>query len=98
MWQSPVMVELRAENGQVVATRTDKETGVLVRRQSAESTTTAILYEPVAYFIPEHIPDPSQRAQGEELWVEVTLPKKGPPRPIRLGVKKDGKLTPLDIN
>jgi hypothetical protein len=51
--------------------------------------------KPLAYFIPEHVPDPSRRVAGEELWVEVTLPRKGPPRPIRLGVKKEGVLTPL---
>ena len=55
------------------------------------------LREPLAYFIPEHVPDPSIRAGGEELWVEVTLPRRGPPRPIRLGVMKDGSLHPLDI-
>jgi hypothetical protein len=38
------------------------------------------------------------RAPGEELWVEVTLPRRGPPRPIRLAVKKDGVLTPLDLD
>lgn len=53
---------------------------------------------PVAYFIPEHVPDPSRRPPGEELWVEVSIPAKGPPRPIRLGVKKDGVLTPLELN
>lgn len=52
---------------------------------------------PVAYFIPEHVADPSRRAAGEELWVEATLPPKGPPRPIQLGVKKNGVLTPLDL-
>lgn len=59
----------------------------------------AVLTRPVLFFIPEHIDDPSRRAAGEELWVEVTLPKKGPPRPIRLAVKKqDGTFTPLQIN
>ena len=52
---------------------------------------------PVAYFIPPNVPDPSRRPQGEELWAEVSVPKKGAPRPIRLGVKKDGVLTPLDL-
>jgi len=56
----------------------------------------AILHEPLAFFIPEHVPDPSRRAAGEELWVEVTLPRRGAPRPIRLGVMKDGTLTPLN--
>jgi hypothetical protein len=54
--------------------------------------------ERIAYFIPEHVPDPSIRRPGEELWAEVTLPEKGPPRPVRLGVKKDGVLTPLELD
>ena len=58
----------------------------------------ANLDQPLAFFIPEYVPDPSVRAPGEELWVEVTLPKQGAPRPIRLGVKKDGVLTPLDLD
>ena len=58
-----------------------------------------VLAQEVLFFIPEHIEDPSRRAGGEELWVEVTLPKKGPPRPIRLAVKKqDGTFTPMQIN
>jgi len=57
----------------------------------------AALSEPVAYFLPEHAVDPSRRPQGEELWVEVTVPKKGPPRPIRLAVKRGDKFTPLEI-
>lgn len=55
------------------------------------------LEEPLAFFIPEHVPDPSRRAAGEELWVEVTLPGRGPLRPIRLAVKKDGRLAPLSL-
>lgn len=51
--------------------------------------------EQIAFFIPEHIPDPSIRAAGEELWAEVTMPRTGAPRPIRLAVKKNGVLTPL---
>jgi hypothetical protein len=61
---------------------------------SAPAVSTA---EPVAFFIPEHIQDPSRRPAGEELWVEVTLPRKSPPRPIRLAVVKNGVFSPLDI-
>ncbi len=52
----------------------------------------------VAYFISEHVADPSRRPQGEELWVEVTLPKKGPPRPIRLAVKRGETLSLLPLD
>lgn len=36
-------------------------------------------------------------AGGGELWAEVTVPKNGPPRPIRLAVKKGNSFTPLEI-
>ena len=52
----------------------------------------------VAFFIAEHVADPSIRKPDEELWAEVTIPKNGPPRPIQLAVKKDGKLTPLKLD
>ncbi|MGH2771559.1 MAG: hypothetical protein ACRDIU_00220 [Actinomycetota bacterium] len=51
--------------------------------------------ESLAFFIPEGIPDPSLREPGEQLWVRVTVPPHGAPRPIRLGVKTGGKITPL---
>ena len=58
----------------------------------------AVLDTPAAFFVPEDVADPSRRPVGEELWVETTIPKKGPPRPIRLGVKKsDGPVVPLAL-
>jgi hypothetical protein len=50
----------------------------------------------IAYFIPEHAKDPSIRPAGEELWAEVTIPSSGPPRPIRLGVRRGGELRALE--
>ncbi len=55
------------------------------------------LADPLAFFIPEDVPDPSRRAPDEELWVEVSVPVKGPPRPVRLAVKKDGVMRPLGL-
>ena len=77
---------------------TSEYTGLRAELISREGRERAMLYATLAYYIPEHVPDPSIRAPGEELWVELTLPKAGPPRPIRLGVKKDGVLTPLDLD
>ena len=45
------------------------------------------LQEPVTFFLPEHAADPSRVPAGKELWVEVSVPRKGPPRPIRLEVR-----------
>src|ERR1039458_1431034 len=92
---------LSAVDGRLVATA--DPTGALhimpaVVRTAAEPTGTQWgLVERVAGFIPEHVPDPSRRAPGEELWVEVSVPAKGSPRPIRLGVKKNGVVTPLEL-
>jgi hypothetical protein len=49
---------------------------------------------PVPYFIAEH---PKLPARGTEIWAEVTVPKNGPPRPIQLGVVREGEFQPLDL-
>jgi hypothetical protein len=46
------------------------------------------LAEPVAFFLPEGAADPTRLAPGEVLWAEVTIPPQGPPRPIRLEVRR----------
>lgn len=88
-------VQLTVRNERLTAVPSSSPSGVrLVQARDQQW----VIAEPVAFFIPEHAPDPSRRATGEELWVEVSVPAKGPPRPIRLGVKKDAVLTPLDIH
>ena len=75
----------------------DNSGPVSVRLDSTGSGLIAGLDQPVAFFIPEHIPDPSLRPPGEELWAEVTVPRRGSPRPIRLAVRRGESFTPLDI-
>jgi hypothetical protein len=84
---------LTAEGGRLVAHPVEAG-GQIVWRRSPELW---VLSEPVAFFLPEHAADPSRVAPGEELWVEVSVPANGPPRPLRLGIKKDGVLKPLDL-
>jgi hypothetical protein len=93
--EAGVRLELRGDR--VVGSIDDSVVSPRVQLRRDQGRWSARLAQPVAYFIPEHVPDPSVRPSGEELWAEVTIPKKGPPRPIRLGVMKDGRLTPLDI-
>ena len=48
----------------------------------------------VLFFVPEHtLPFETIRGRPDapELWAEVTTPHRGPPRPIRLAIKKEGK-------
>jgi hypothetical protein len=47
------------------------------------------LEEPLLFFIPDTAKDPRGQT-GEEVWVLATIPRKGPPRPIALGIKKAG--------
>lgn len=58
------------------------------------------LSEPLLFFIPDTAKDPTQLATGEELWVLATIPRKGPPRPIALGIKKadEKDIRPLGLN
>jgi len=92
---------LSAVEGRLLATPDPKGTVHITERAartaSGESGAQWVLAEPVAFFIAEHVPDPSWRARGEELWVEVSVPPKGSPRPIRLGVKRNGVIAPLDL-
>jgi hypothetical protein len=94
----PIRIELSAHDGQLVATTGSYPHGLDARVVEREGERVVQLAQPLAYFIPEHVADPSRRPSGEELWVEVTIPRKGAPRPIRLGVRKNGVLTPLEMN
>jgi len=54
----------------------------------------------VLFFVPEHLTEIERRNDFllPDVWAEVTIPRKGPPRPIRLGVKRDGQIRPVVIN
>ena len=88
---------LQLEGGQLIAVPAPEGRGLRVTLRRVNDETLAQTWEALAYFIPENVADPSRRPPGEELWVEVTLPKKGLPRPIRLGVKKNQAITPLEV-
>ena len=96
--------KLRAENGQLASDcaapldASGEQTVPLLRQQRrGQSVTITVLSEPVLFFLPEHATDPWQSARGGELWAEVNLPRSGPPRPIRLAVKRGNTFTPLEV-
>ena len=90
-------VRLRAVDGKVAGEIDSGTSAPRVQLRQDGGAWSSRLAEPVAFFIPEHVPDPSVRRPGEELWVELTLPEHSWPRPIRLGVMRGGKLTPLEL-
>lgn len=87
------MGRLEVRGDRLIAIQDDTGRQVVSSRRCGEAECWQ-LAEALAYFIPEHAKDPSRRPAGETLWVEVTVPPKGPPRPIRLGVKREGDTEP----
>lgn len=66
----------------------------VVLKKNKDGTLTASSQAPVLVFVPDDARIAPLKA-GQELWVEVTVPAKGPPRAIRIGIKQNGVLTPL---
>lgn len=52
----------------------------------------------VVFYIPDTAKTPFPLKRGQELWVEVTVPPAGPPRPIHLALSQNGGWTPLGFN
>ena len=90
-------VFLTVENGRVVANPADHYTGLSVGspQLQPDGEMLATLSPPVVYFLPEHATDPMGGRPPGTLYLEVTLPSKGPPRPIRFGAKVGSEIVPL---
>jgi hypothetical protein len=77
-------VTLGVENKTLMAYKTDAKTGLSISHWASQRNTlppdAAFLDQSLAFFLPEHAEFPRFRT-GEELWAEVTIPKKGPPGP-----------------
>ncbi len=58
----------------------------------------ATLSNQVLLFVPDRAQLPFPLPAGQELWVEVTLPPSGPPRPIRMALSGAGGFHPVRLN
>ena len=91
---------LSVVKGTLVASLTEQGTsggGRFLQSVATQAGERWVLSEPVLFFLPENAADPTRRAPGEELWAELTVPETGPPRPIRLGVRRSGgAIEPLE--
>ena len=52
----------------------------------------------VEYFIPDTAKTPFPLKPGQQLWVEVTMPPTGPPRPIQLAISSQAGFQPLHLD
>jgi hypothetical protein len=85
-------------NGKAVVDLQEKDGDIqFMRTWDLDNKSSLTTWEPVLYFIPDTAPNPAALQRGEELWVEVTIPRKGPPRPIQLALKSNGVWKPLDV-
>ena len=95
-WQ---FVQLRVEAGRLKAVQ-EVRAGFFSHGGEIRLSEGSMVVNPgpeLAFFIPPDVKDPSIRPNGSTLWVEVTLPGSGAPRPIRLGIEKDGQIEPLAL-
>jgi hypothetical protein len=90
---------LKVENNRMVAERvvgdTDPGVGEQVWATNDLPCDHMHLQSATDFFISEHASSPLPLKHGQELWIEVTLPPKGAPRPIQLAVKDNGVWKPL---
>jgi hypothetical protein len=55
------------------------------------------LKDPVDFYLADTAQGPLPLKANQELWIEVTVPPNGPPRPIQLALKQDGTWKPLGM-
>lgn len=94
---SPSRCDLTMRNGVLTAVA-NPEGEFWVSLRLVDNKLVATVNTQTPFFIPERANVWMPRATGEEIWMEATLPRKGPPRPIRLATKKNGVLTPLALD
>jgi hypothetical protein len=99
--ESPVQfrAKLKVDGSKLEAIRIPeadlRSTGVMVEALPGSSCDALHVVAPVDFYIAEHAADPTPLKQGQELWIEVTIPAQGPPRPVQLALKQDGAWKPL---
>jgi hypothetical protein len=54
-------------------------------------------FQPVPFYTAANSIDPSRLNPTQELWVEITVPSAGPPRPLQLALKDSGSWKPIAI-
>lgn len=93
--------ELKVIDNHLVAIQvTDEDkahSGQMISTWRASKCEDMRLAAPVNFYIAEHARSPLPVTPGAELWIEVTVPPKGPPRPIQLALKQNGTWEPLTL-
>jgi hypothetical protein len=90
---------LRAANDRLVAVRVegqeDPTLGEGITTMPGAPCGQMSLDASVDFLLPRHTHSPLPLKPGQQLWVEVTVPPQGPPRPLQVALKQDGEWKPL---
>ena len=90
---------LKVENNKLVAVRVegqeDRTAGEEICGRARRALRPDAPGRAVDFYIAERARSPLPLKPGQELWIEVTVPPKGPPRPLQLALKQDGAWKPL---
>jgi hypothetical protein len=92
----PAPVALEARNGRLhahVAAASRVHLGYPGARQEGE----AVLRPALELYVPPAAGSAPELSRQPEVWVEVSVPRQGPPRPLRLGTMKDGRIVPIGL-
>lgn len=93
----PGRCDLVLRNNILTAVGSEQGQYTLFVRQFRDQPSVVLVNTMTPFFIPEHL-DTRAIRNAQQLWMEATIPRKGPPRPIRLAAKQDGVLSPFEIN
>ena len=92
---------LKVQNNQLVALRPevqeDANVGEEISAAPGAPCNQMQLSEPVDFYIADTAKSPLPLQPNQELWIEVTVPPTGPPRPLQLALKDNGVWKPLDF-
>jgi hypothetical protein len=90
-------VSLAAENGKLVPIVAPQGPETL-RLFADKPCDRATLSNQELLFIPDRAKVPLPLQPGQELWVEVTVPESGPPRPIQIALSSAAGFHPLKLD
>lgn len=94
--------KIGTKNGKLVTLQIVDEVGTnsddqRIELRSGSDCSESFLQQPVDFYLSESAKSPFPLVAGQQLWVEVTVPPKGPPRPLGLALKSaDGTWQPLN--
>jgi hypothetical protein len=90
------LVAVRPE-GREIAGQEDSNAGQEVEGDAGAPCDQMKLDSTTGFFIADTANSPLPLKPGQELWIEVTVPPTGPPRPIQLALKENGAWKPLEL-